>query len=160
MLDVLNELKSLISAGMSNRYDTLYVGEVTLPAKSYMPAVMIIPQQTVKEHVSTACDRYVYTVLIRVVVDLKSFFDEAGTGDTIKSQEALMKIMEEREANGVPKGDTLLGILGDVDNIRGTNYIVLNPLTVSYEVIGGGEFPYVKAECEVQLENRLSRPNN
>lgn len=161
MNDVLDELKALFSATInlvdSDRIKTFYIGEVAIVPQSYMPALMVIPNSTSVIAKSTAKDQYEYNITVRVVIDLKKFLSTSGTGDTIKSMQEITKIMEERNSDQTLKDDTVLGILRA--NIRGTDYLFNNNITINYDVISTGEWPRVQAECELTaITNLLTRP--
>lgn len=150
---VLAELKSLFDNALSSKFTEIYQGEVVLPPQSYLPCLMLIPQSTEVIAKSTAKDQYTYTILLRAVVDIKKYFDEAGTGDVLKAQQALINLMEERETTGVLKTATVLGVLRA--NITGTDYLFNNEITIQYSTIQTGEWFYWKAECLVKATTDL-----
>lgn len=154
MNDVLAELLDLLQAGVGANITSYYQGEVLLVPQSYLPALMIWGKSTEVIAKSTACDQSKYTIGIRVVVDLKKYVDVAGVTEIIKAQEALINIMEER-TDGVPDADTVLGVLRDVDNIRGIDYLFNNEITINYSTVQRGEFFYAQAEMELNATTDL-----
>lgn len=160
MNDVLQELKTTLETAIGAKFNTYYVGEVALVPKSYCPALMVIPVSTNVVSKTTCEDDTTYTVTIRAVVDLNKFLDENGTGDTIKSQQNLINLMEERDsADGYKlKSDTVLGVIRDKDNLRGLSYKYNNDLTVEYSVQQRGEYFYVQAEVTFELYHIIERP--
>ena len=56
---------------------------------------------------TTASDINRWTIVITVITDIKKYFDEAGTGTTIKSDEDLKKIMEERNLSAIKVAELL-----------------------------------------------------
>lgn len=159
MNNIITQLDTLLNGNLNADYGivTYYKGEVVLPAKSYMPCVMIIPVSTSVVAKSTAKDQFEHVVTIRVVHDIKKFFKEAGTGTTIAATAELANIMEERESNGTLKSDTILGILRA--NIKTDDFLFNNDITIEYAVIQQGEFFYTQAEMELTATtDLLTRP--
>ena len=153
-----NEIKELLKAtsglgaGASPRITSFYQGNVVLPPQSYLPALMVFGTNETVIAKSTAKDQYQYEITVRVVVDLKAFFDEAGTGEKIDSQEAIRKIMGERDSStGAPKSDTVLGVLRAPANIRGVGYLFNNNISVTYTNEVNGKFFYVQADAVFTL---------
>ena len=156
---VLDEIKSLLSTAMTTRIKSYYKGEVEPVPQSYLPALMIWGKSTTVVALSTAKDQYVYEIGIKVIIDLKTQLDEAGTGEIIKSQQEIINIMEERNTDGTLKSDTVLGTLRDTDNVKGTDYLFNNEIKIEYEKIEGDEFPYIRAELTLEATtNLLTRP--
>lgn len=156
MTEAVEEIKTLLSSNMeSTDVKTFYQGEIDfdLVPKSYLPAAMIFGTNTDHNAHGTAKDQSIYSITIRVVLDVKAYFSESGTGDTIKAQEALQDIMEERDANGVPLETTVLGILRR--NIRGTNFLFSNRMNISYSKMRTGEFFYVSADLTMTATTDL-----
>jgi len=153
-----NEIKELLKntaglgTGGSPRVKSFYQGIVALPPNSYLPVVMVFGTSEQVIAKSTAKDQYQYEMTVRVVIDLKAFFDENGTGEKIDAQEAIRKIIGERDSStGAPKSDTILGVLRAPANIRGTGYLFNNNVTVTYKNEIGGQFPYVQADASFTL---------
>ncbi len=157
-----NEIKELLKntaglgTGGSPRITSFYQGIVTVPAQSYLPALMVFGTGERIIAKSTAKDQYEYDITVRVVIDLKTFFDESGTGELIDSQEAIRKIMGERDSStGAPKSDTVLGVLRAPANIRGNGYLSLNNIDITYKNEVSGQFPYVQADASFTLVTDL-----
>jgi len=150
---VLAELKSILSTAIGASIKAYYQGEVAVVPQSYLPALMIFGRSTNVVAKSTAKDQYQYNITIRVVIDLKKYLSESGTGDTIKAQEALINLMEERNSDGTTKAATVLGALRD--NVRGTQYLFNNDITIEYSTIQQGEYFYYKADCNLTATTDL-----
>lgn len=153
-----NEIKELLKAasglgsGGSPRIKSFYQGDVALPPQSYLPALMVFGTSEQVIAKSTSSDQYQYELTVRVVIDLKKYFDQAGTGEKIDAQEAIRKIMGERDTTtGAPKSDTVLGVLRKPENIRGLGYLFNNNVTISYSNEVSGQFPYVRADATFTL---------
>lgn len=142
MNELLDELKSLLQTALGANFKTYYKGNVIVPPKKYLPALMIFGNSTNVIAKTTAEDQYQYNVSIKVVVDVMTFVDEAGTGEIIKSQETLIDLMEQRNSSNQPVATTVLGVLRDTDNIRGARYIHNNNINVTYSAAQTGEFFY------------------
>ena len=151
---ILSELKTKLSTAIgSNLIKSYYQGEVVVVPQSYLPALMIFGNSTEVVAKSTAKDQYKYDITIRVVIDLKAYLSEAGTGDTIKAQQAIINLMEERNTNGTLKTTTVLGTLRA--NIRGTDWLFNNDITIQYKTIQRGEFFYYQADCNLTATTDL-----
>src|SRR3989344_3978454 len=144
---VLSEIKTLLSTAMTTSIKQYYQGEVAVVPQSYLPALMIFGNGTEVVAKSTAKDQYRYNITIRVVIDLKLYLKESGTSDTIKAQQAIINLMEERNTDGTLKDATVLGTLRN--NVRGTDYLFNNDITIEYQTIQRGEFFYYQADCNL-----------
>lgn len=148
MNHVLSQLKTLLDNNLRSSVDTIYQGEVVVPAKSYLPAVMIIPNSTDIEARSTNTDETIYDITIRLVIDIKKSFDEAGSGDLIDSTEKMINIMEERNtSDNTLKSDTVCGILRENDTT--SEYIYQDGLSVDYDPAQVGEWFIQQAEVNI-----------
>jgi hypothetical protein len=153
---VLSELKTLLSTAIGTTLiKSYYQGEVVTPAipQSYLPALMVFGNSTEVVAKSTAKDQYRYNITIRVVIDLKLYLKEAGTGATISAQQAIINLMEERNTDGTLKDATVLGTLRN--NVRGTDYLYNNDITIEYKTIERGEFFYYQADCNLTATTDL-----
>lgn len=144
LAELLTKLKAAIGTTLIKTY---YQGEVVTPAvpQSYLPALMVFGESTEVVAKSTAKDQYKYTIIIRVVIDLKKYLKESGVSEILTAQEAIINLMEERNSDGTTKATTVLGCLRD--NVRGTDYLFNNDITIDYKTIERGEFFYYQAEC-------------
>lgn len=159
MNELLDEIKALLVAALSAKFTTIYKGEVAVVPRSYLPALMVWPGSTKVVAKTTTQDQYIYEVNLRAVVDLNKYLDEAGTGDTIKAQEALMKLMEQRTTGSVPNTDSVLGVFRQRSHIGGVQYLYNNDVTITYKIIQTGEYFYCKADMTLQFVTALiNRP--
>lgn len=151
---ILSELKTKLSTAMgSTLIKSYYQGEVVVVPQSYLPALMVFGNSTEVVAKSTAKDQYRYDITIRVVIDLKLYLSEVGTGDTIKAQQAIINLMEERNTDGTLKSTTVLGTLRA--NIRGTDWLFNNDINIAYKTIQRGEFFYYQADCNLTATTDL-----
>lgn len=156
MFDILDELKTDLSAAIGSTIKTYYIGEVLLVPQSYLPALMVFGTETNLIAKSTAKDQTTHAITIRVVHSIVPKFDEAGTGTTVSAHEDLVKIMEERNSSMVPLSTTVLGVLRR--NISGTDYLFNNDIRIIYKTLQAGEFWYVSADCQLTaVTNLVSR---
>lgn len=153
MDDIISEIKSDLSTAIGSAIKTYYYGEVVLVPRSYLPALMIYGNSTTLVAKSTAKDQTVHEITIRVVYDIAPRFDEDGTGVTMLAHQDLIKIMEERDANMIPKSTTVLGVLRR--NISGTDYLFNNDIRINYKTLQQGEFFYIAAECTISAVTNL-----
>jgi hypothetical protein len=143
MVAIENEIKTYLETVLSTRIAKYYTGEVKVVPQSYLPALTVMGTNTEIEAKTTASDINRWTIVITVITDLKKYFDEAGTGTTIKSDEDLKKIMEERNSDGSYKDNTVVYALRHY--LRGSKYKFNNNLSIEYKVIDNPEFPYCRA---------------
>jgi hypothetical protein len=153
MNEVLARIKSLIEANMAGY--TVYQGFVSLPPLKYLPAITIEPVNTSIQAHSTCKDITVFTVRIKVFLDLNNYLSTSGSGDKMKSQEASIEALEDRTSK-IADADTVIGTLRR--NIRDNNWLFNNNLTISYsyEAIDD-EYRYVVAECELEVTDTILR---
>lgn len=151
---VLSELKTLLSNAIGTTLiKSYYQGEVVVVPQSYLPALMVFGNSTEVVAKSTAKDQYRYNITIRVVIDLKLYLKESGTGATVAAQQAIVNLMEERNTDGTLKATTVLGTLRD--NVRGVDYLFNNDITIEYKTIQRGEFFYYQADCNLTATTDL-----
>ena len=148
MISVIDEIIVDLTAALSAKFETIYKGIVIPIPQSYLPALMVFPISTNIIAKSTAKDQHVYTIGITATISLKKYFDESGTGTTMDAQEAIVKLMEERDTNGKPIDASVLGVLRN--NVRGTSYLYNNEIMIEYGKPETNEFPYLQAELNVQ----------
>lgn len=153
MNDVIAEIIAKIQTEVGNRIKTYYTGEVEVAAKSYLPAIMIFPNQTTLIAKTTAEDQEEFDITIRVVTDLKTYLNEAGTGTTIKQTLDHVNIMEERNSDMTVKSNTVLGALRKY--IRGSKYLFNNDINITYQVIPTGEWFYCRSEINLKATTNL-----
>lgn len=151
---VLSEFKTKLSTAIgSTLIKSYYQGEVVVVPQSYLPALMIFGNSTEVVAKSTAKDQYKYDITVRVVIDLKLYLKESGTGETLAAQQAIINLMEERNTDGTLKAATVLGCLRD--NVRGTDYLFNNDINIEYKTIQRGEFWYYQADCNLTATTDL-----
>lgn len=141
---VATEILGLLSTALTTSFKQYYDGEVELPPRHLLPALMIIGNSTHQQAKSTATDTVTYDFTIRIVLDVVGSFEEAGTGAILKAQRTIRNLFEERDATGVAKSTSVLGVLRR--NIRGTNYLFNNDFTITYSKLRRGKFFYYEAE--------------
>lgn len=156
MNDVLAELLTLLETALSTRITSYYQGEVVVPAKSTLPALMVIGNSTRIGKSSTASDQYIHSVTVKVVANVMSYVSEEGNATgVIAAQEDLIDIIEERESNTTLKSNTVLGCLRKNANIRTGKFEYNNNFVVQYDTIRTGQFFYVSASVTLDLISDL-----
>lgn len=154
---VLAKLKTLFDTALSAKFTEIYQNEVLIVPQSYLPALMVFPISTKVVAKSTAKDQYVYTIGIRAIVDIKKYVTENGTADKIKAMEAIVNLMEERNADGTLVAATVLGVLRA--NIRAEEFLFNNDIDIRYSAVREGEWFYQKAEITLTATtDLLTRP--
>lgn len=159
MNKVLAEILALFESAMVGNIKTFYQGEVIkgVVPKDYMPALMVWGKSTEIVRKQTGCDQFRYTVGLRVVDDLMKYVNQAGTGKKIKSQEALIDMMEGLDVNGALKEDSVMGVLRTRSNIGGTNYLYTDNPRITYATIQVGDFWVIQAEMELEAYSEFKQ---
>lgn len=159
MMRTLREIKEMLEDNLQGVFKTFYLGEVTPVPQSYCPALMVIPNTTQVVAQSTAKDQYVYNITIRIVVDVKKYFSEDGTGDTIKVSDAIVNLVEKRTQTGALDPSCVMYHLRNTETIRGEYYLFNNNINVEYSRLEQGEFPYVYADITLEATtDTITRP--
>lgn len=103
-------LKTLLATGLGAGYTILY-GETVTPPEADFPLISIVPVSTSMEIVGTGkLAEAQYTIKIVATINKKEFIDTTNA-TTISFMDELVRLMEERNANGTPKDATVLGVL-------------------------------------------------
>ena len=161
MNELLDEIKGYLSAALTTKFTTYYKGEVIIVPKSYLPALMVWGNSTKVVARTTSQDQYSYGITIKAVVDINKYVNEAGTGTSVKAQEDLYKLMEERDpTTNQPIATCVLGVLRKVENISGVKYLYNNDIDIQYSTIQTGEYFYCTATMTLNLVTDLiNRPS-
>ena len=154
MYDVLTEIRDLLSASMTTRCASYFVGRSAgvFMAQNSLPALIVRNKSTKLERQGTAKDRYTFNIGILVITDMVTNFKETGVSNRIILSDAkLIKIFEEKDTDGAPMSDTVMGTLMKQSNIRGTSFAYnLNPV-INYEVESPPGFFYVAGEMTLTV---------
>lgn len=161
MNEALIELRDLLEASLGSKIKTCYAGRVGIPAKNYLPALILQEVSTEIERQSSGCDQYRHTIRVVLVMDMVKQFATAGiVNDIVGTHEAVRKLMEEADTDGAPRTDTVLGTIMKQSNIRGTNYVYNLDGVVNYEPTfpGQDQFFYIGAELTLgMVSNYVTR---
>jgi len=227
------ELLRKLATAMGSSFGSYYQGEVKVPARPYLPALMIFGEETNIVSQGTLKDRYKMKITIRAVIDIFEHFEDKGnvnghnlilssntgtfvageviTGQTstvtsmvtvggtaflvvgnwgatqtmvagesilgassgatgvissvlyngiIRAQYQLRELMEGRNSTtGLLNSNSVLGVLRNRANLRGTYYYFSENITIVYKTIQTGEVFYVAAEARIEAETDLiTRP--
>jgi hypothetical protein len=157
MNEVLDKIKSLLQDSLCQKITSYYKGEVIVPPKSYLPALMVIGNSTNVVAKDTCNDQFEYDITIRVVVNVMEYVSDRGTGEVMKAQEDLINIMEARNEDGSLASDSVIGVLRA--NVRTNKFLYNNDITAEYRAIQTGEFFYVQAEVSLSaVTDLIPRP--
>lgn len=157
MNEALKELLEILEEALGQNIKTYYRGEVIVPARSYLPCLMVFGNSTEIQAKDTCNDTFEYNVTIRIVSDIMKYVDEKGTGEVIKAQDYLIDAMEGRNEDGTLRCDTVLGALRA--NLRGKNFLYSSDVRAEYRAIQTGEFFYIKAELQLTaVSDSVKRP--
>lgn len=138
MFNVEEEIRNFLEAGMTTLMNKYYIGKVAnerIPG-NHLPVLMVWGTNTtlITDQISTARDKYTFTINIRIVVNAYKYVN-AVTGveadKILKLQQAVKQFFEERDANMKPLATTVLGLLRA--NVKGTDYLFSNNIEITYE---------------------------
>ena len=154
--EALLEVKGLLATALGSACKMYYAGNVGIPAKSALPCIVVRQKRTRVERISTSKDQYRHTIGILVITNLISSLKTAGLSSSVRlADQTLRKLVEEADTDGAPKTTTVLGVLMQTANIRGSNYIYsLNP-DVNYEIPAPDGHIMVAAEVTLDLVTEL-----
>lgn len=160
--EILTALSTAIGSNADTGFLSYYQGEVKVVPQSYLPALMVFGTESVTTPKDTLNDIQQFTLTIRAVINLMAFVDEAGTGDTIKSQYHLRELMEGTDpATGLYKSNSVLGVLrAKSGSLLGTYYKFIGNIRISYRTITAGQFFYVAADATVTAQSELRPRGN
>lgn len=157
--DIIVEIRNLLAAAMTTRCVAYYVGNIGLPANAQMPVCIVRRKRTLlTDRRSSTADHYRYTISILIITNIVKSLATAGlTNGLVPSENALANIVEERDTDGAPKLNTVLGVLTKQDNVRGVYYQYIKNIDVNYEPELNGRDMYVAAEITFDVEDMVTR---
>ena len=157
--DVVVEIRNLLATAMTTRCAAYYAGNIGLPANVQMPVCIVKRKaESLDNRRSTTTDYYKYTISVLIITNIVKSLGTAGLTDgLVASENTLGNIIGERDTDGAPKLDTVLGVLSRQQNLRGTNYIYLNNIAVNYEPELNGVDLFVGAEVTFDAYDTFTR---
>lgn len=156
MDDVVKEVRDLLRTSMGSRCAAYYAGDVGIPYQATFPVLIVRENSTKHSRPSTSKDQYVHSLSILVITSIVASFKEVGITDLIiKHRETLRLIMEEKDASGAPKTDTVLGTLMKQANISGTNFVYNMNASINYRVPAPEGTLLVAAELTIESITNL-----
>jgi len=156
MNEIIEALIALLTAKLGSSYTYMH-GLTDDKAKAKLPMIEVIPIETNFEIRGTGGLRRRFNdIEIKLTLNLKSYLKGNTNRTKIEHMEALEKIMEEPDTNGLPKSTTILGVVNDNLSMSSNVGIINNPhITYNendYESSGGKVF----AKMELITETILS----
>lgn len=156
MNEILDELKSLFATGFTTTFTTYFKGKLMSPAVDNMPILTVFPVSTGQKHHGTLRDEVVYTVGIEIYVNIRQYFDNtAGQGTQLDTLDALVNLVENRDANGDLEDKSIMGIINNNLTIS-SKILYTNNMRVNYEQYLSGKSLIGKATV---LFDAYDRPN-
>lgn len=156
MNEALIEVRDMLETAMGSAVASYYAGDIGLPYKNSLPAVIVRELYTEHDRPSTAKDRYRFGISILVVTDMTKDFATAAMANLIvKHRQTLRKLVEEADTDGAPKTTTVLGALMRQANVRGTNYVYNLNGRVDYRPTTPDGFFYTAAEITLELVTEM-----
>lgn len=113
------------------KFKKYYAGFVDEPPVNYLPVLMVFGNNTSLARKATNRDQWVFNVSVRILTSAYGKVAETDPTDNIlQASKQCTQLMEERDANGMPKVATVLGVLRD--NILGTSWLYNNNVKITY----------------------------
>lgn len=116
-------------------YKYFYVGKVHKPPINYLPVLMVYGNSTDLLTKATNKDTYTFNISIEIVTNafqqIDAVNDVEDNSKELQAQKEIWEKMEGRDINGIPKADSIVGVLRR--NITGLNYLFNNEISISYE---------------------------
>jgi len=161
MNNVLDALLTLFSSAFGSTFKGYFKGRQKVPAMSDLPILMLYPIRTEQTNSGTLRDLATYTIGAKIVINLRTYFDsENGQGNQIDSLDALIELIESRDAEGVLQDDTVMGVVRQ-NNKLGNTVLFNKELEVEYEdYLTEFESQYAQATLILKAEDRPNRLNS
>lgn len=151
MFNVEEELALFLRSALTTKFGSYYLGDIkpqNIPG-DYLPALCIWGSQTDlrSRELSTARDKYTFTLNIKAVVNAYSYAQEDEPKNAtdsniieVQAQKKLRNLMEERDSNMKPIDASVLGALRN--NVTGVDYLFSNEISIRYyeENIAGTQY--------------------
>ena len=145
-----------------SKYRKYYTGKVKtekIPS-NYLPCLMVYGDNTslVTDRITTNRDVWTHEINIEIVTNVFGSTSETGPNatETLMAQKLIKDLVFEADSDGTPKPDTLVRVLRN--NIKGTNYLFNNDLSIDYENenISGTQYFHgiLKLSATTKLTNR------
>lgn len=131
MKEICQTLRTLIATALGSSYTVVY-GYVKLPAESDLPLISIIPVRTEDSIRGTGgLRKAIYTITIKATVSIKKYVSTTS-GTQIEHANALVEIMEDRNADRTAKSTSILGVIQANPSI--SNYVnIANISDIDYQ---------------------------
>ena len=139
MNEIAEEIRDYLETACGSNFNKYYVGfvreELKIP-RDYLPVLMVRApgKSLVTPGLSTARDKYNYSVEIRIIVDVMKYVDQTGLEGNdyvVQHEKALQDFIDEADADGKPLATTILGALRS--NITGTAYLFSNEVEIALD---------------------------
>ena len=158
MNEILAALKTAMQTTFSTSFVRYFTGKVVLVAQDDMPILMVYPISTSQKHSGTLRDNAEYRLAVEVRLNVKSYLDNTnGNTDKLDTLEALINLVENRDAQGTAEADTIIGIL-NANLTIGDRVLYTDDMDVQYEqYLEANKFPVAKAVVTFTAHDRPNR---
>jgi hypothetical protein len=111
MKEICEALQSLIATALGSTYTVVY-GYNKIPSDADLPLVTIMPVTTEYLLRGTGGLREAnYTITITATVSIKKYLEENTNRTTVSHLDALVALMEDRQADRTPVSASILGVI-------------------------------------------------
>ena len=154
MYNILKKIEVLLKSKFKNRIKTFVIGNPALIPESSLPCIAISP---VSSFITIAdVSRDITTYLIEIILIINAKNELAGRVNQTVGTEFLTELMEQTDANGNLKEDTILKTIRDNLRIE-KNLEIENENNIEYTIDVKGEQFFTR---EAKLSLKIMRINN
>jgi hypothetical protein len=158
MNEILDALRTAFSTALTTSFTTYFKGQVKIPAQSDLPLLSIYPIRTEQSHSGTLRDKVTYTIGVEIHISLKQYFDNTtGQGTQLDTLDALVNLVENRDANGDLEDATVMGAINNNLTVGG-KVLYTDSMKAEYEqYLIADEFPAAKVTITFEAFDRPNR---
>lgn len=159
MNEILDNLRTIMQTAFGGAFKVYHKGRIRLVAQDDYPALMVYALGTKQSHHGTVRDRVEYRMAVEVRLTLKEYLNNAaGDGTQLNAEDALVDLVEKRDANGDLMATSIMGIINANLSIGGrVLYTDLMDVTYAETYLEASKFPGVKAIVAFTAFDRPTR---
>lgn len=158
MYYILDEIRDGLQSAIGASFKKYYVGRVREVPVNYLPVLMVYGVSTEMPRSTTGRDKYEHTIIVEILTSAFAKINTAEDADKImQAQKQVWDLMEDRDANNVPKTTSVLGALRGI--LTGTRYLYQNAYVIEYEQETVDDRVYFRGRVTLKATSQFnSRP--
>lgn len=130
------------------RFKKYYVGKIFALPVNYLPVLSVYGTKSKMAKVTNQTDQWMHQITIEAYINAFAKVSESElTNDVLQAQSLLKKLMEERDANGIAKANTIVGVLRR--NIKGSNFLYTDDYEILYDFYNAKDAVYYRATLNI-----------